>query len=248
MLKNKVALITGASRGIGRAIALTLSKYGAGVVINYLDRDSDADLVVREILDNGGSAIGMQADVADAQGVSSLIDRVISHYGRMDILVNNAGAIVQPSNWQDITEPTWDRTFDVHLKGTLNCIRASVPHLLKSADPSIISITSTFGAIIGAPDVIAYAAAKAAILSLTRSFAKALAPHIRVNCIAPGIVDTDMTSSAPAEFIQQQIESTPLKRMGSPNDIADTALYLASPLSRFVTGQMIVVDGGHSLR
>ena len=248
MLKNKVALITGASRGIGRAIALTLSKYGADIVINYLARDSDADLVVREILDNGGSAIGMQADVADAKGVSSLIDRVISRYGRMDVLVNNAGAIVQPSNWQDVTEATWDRTFDVHLKGTLNCIRASVPHLLKSADPSIINITSTFGAIIGAPDVIAYAAAKSGILSLTRSFAKALAPHIRVNCIAPGIVDTDMTSSAPSEFIQQQIESTPLKRMGSPDDIADTALYLASPLSRFVTGQMIVVDGGHSLR
>lgn len=248
MLDGRVAVVTGSSRGIGKATALALAEQGAMVTINYLTHEMEANSVAAEIQARGGSAIVIRADVADAEQVTRMIDKVIEHYGRLDILINNAGAIVRPAGWQEITEDIWNRTLEINLRGTFYCIRASARYLLDSDSASIVNIASTFGAVIGAPGVIAYAAAKSGVFSITRSFAKALAPSVRVNCIAPGIIDTDMTSGSPPSFVQQEIENTPLRRIGTPEDVADTVLYLVSPWSRFVTGQMIVVDGGHSLR
>jgi len=248
MLEAKVAIITGASRGIGRATALSLAKNGAKVVVNYLHHGDSARATVEQIQKANGSAIMVRADVTDMEQVSQMTETALSTYDRLDILVNNAGAIIRPAGWQDITEDIWDRSFDVNLKGAFHCIRASVDYLSNSDSATIINVTSTFGATIGAPGVIAYAAAKAGILSLTRAFAKALGPRIRVNCVAPGIIDTDMTSKSPPNFVKEQVNNTPLNRIGAPADVADVILFLASPLSRFVTGQMIVVDGGHSLK
>ncbi len=248
MLQEKIALVTGASRGNGKATALALAKHGATVIVNYLRSEEGARAVVEQIQDAGGSAMMIQADVADTEQVTRMFHQVMDGYGKLDILVNNAGAIVRPAGWQDLTDDVWNRSLDINLKGAFTCIRTAVPCLTMSGEAAIINITSTFGALIGSPNIVAYAAAKAALLSLTCSFAKALGPNIRVNCVAPGIIDTDMTAGSPPSFVQQQVERTPLKRIGKPEDVADTVLYLASPWSRFVTGQMIVVDGGHSLR
>jgi 3-oxoacyl-[acyl-carrier protein] reductase len=248
MLDGKVALVTGASRGIGKAIALVLARHGARVAVNYFTHREEAENVAEEIQEIGSVPLIVGADVGDPGQVTEMVKKIIEHFGQMDILVNNAGAIVRPSSWQEISDEVWDRTLAVNLMGAFYTIRLAADHLLTSSDASIVNIASTFGPLIGSPGVIAYAAAKTGILSLTSTFAKALAPSVRVNCVAPGIIDTAMTAGSPESFVQQQIEKTPLKRLGTPEDVANTVYYLVSPLSRFVTGQIIIVDGGHSLR
>jgi 3-oxoacyl-[acyl-carrier protein] reductase len=245
---KSVAVVTGGSRGIGSAIALALARNGAQVVVNYHLRAQQAQEVASRISAVGGTAIVVQADVASRRQVEQMYEKVVERFGRIDLLVNNAGEIVKPAAWQDITEAGWERSLDVNLRGPFHCIRSAIQYMKGSENASVVNLASTFGPIIGSPAVIAYSSAKAGVVAMTRAFAKALAPQIRVNCVAPGVVDTEMTAGSSEEFVKAQIEATLLKRLGTPEDIADAVVFLLSSKARFITGQVVVVDGGHSLR
>jgi len=245
-MENKVAVITGASRGIGKAIAVALAREKMNVVVNYSCSKDQANSVVSRI-NEFSKAIAIKADVSKSEEVLRMKDEVLEIFGRVDVIVNNAGAILRPADWQTVTDNIWNKTIDINLKGVFNCIRFFAPILLNQKHGKIINITSTYG-ILGAAPVVAYTAAKAGVINLTRSFAKELAPHVNVNAIAPGNIDTSMTRRAGDEFIDSVIADTPLKRLGLPEDIANTASFLASSKSDFITGQIISVDGGHSLR
>lgn len=247
-LDDKVAIVTGASRGIGRSSSIMLAQMGAKVVVNYNKHQEEADEVVKYIGSFKGVAISLQSDVSKEAEVIGLINRALANFGKIDILVNNAGEIVRPSSWEDIGEEQWARSFDVNLKSAFLCIKYCSKYLMESTDASVVNISSTFGTKIGASGVIAYSAAKSGVVSLTKSFAKALGPRIRVNCISPGIINTKMTASSPKEFVDQQVANTPLRRIGSPQDVANAVYFLSSQLSSFITGHVITVDGGHSLR
>lgn len=247
ILKNKIAIVTGSSRGIGKATAIALAKEGAKVVVNYLKSEDKAKEVVKEIENLGSSAIAVKTDVANAKDVERLVNETISEFGRIDILVNNAGVIVRPDYYKDLTEESWQRSIDVNLKGVFNCTKAVTPYMLKQKSGKIVNITTTY-AEMGSVYVIGYTTAKAGVITLTKAFAKELAPYITVNAIAPGNIDTDMTAGAGEEFIKMTIEQTPLKRLGKPEEVADAVVFLVSPKADFITGVTLVVDGGHSLR
>lgn len=244
-LKNKVAIVTGASRGIGKAIALTLAKEGAKVVINYLNSKELADTVVKEITNNGGESFSVQADVTKDSDVARLVNETIDKYGRIDILINNAGNIFRPGNW-DCDSETWDLTLNTNLKGPWNLIKQCVKNLKEQEGSSIVNISSYVGEL-GSQYVLPYGIAKAGIVNMTKAFAKELAPTIRVNSVSPGNIDTEMTQGAGAEFIQKTIENTPLKRLGQPDEIAKAVLFLVSEESSFITGVNLDVDGGYLL-
>ena len=239
----KVAVITGASRGIGKAIALELANCGMNIVVNFFKKEELAKEVTEKIC-KITDAICVKCDVSDSKQVDFLYEETISRFGRADILVNCAGAIEFPSDWANISDSQWDRTFDVNLKGKFNCIKRFAPLFLKQQHGKIINIASTYG-IVGAAPVVAYTAAKAGVLNLTKSFAKELAPHVTVNSVAPGNIDTDMTRGAGSDLIKMIVESTPLKRLGQPEDVAYMVSFLASEKASFITGQTFIVDGGH---
>lgn len=247
MKKNGVVIVTGSSRGIGKAIALALAREGLRVVINYLQSEKEAGEVVQEIKKMDHDAFEVKADVAKMEDVELLVDEAIKQFGSIDYLVNNAGVILRPGDWKDITEETWRRTIDVDLKGVFNCIKVVAPYMLKQRQGKIVNLTSTYG-IIGAAPVIAYTASKAGVINLTRSFAKELAPYITVNAVAPGNIETELTASAGKEFLEQVIQSTPLRRLGKPEDVANAVVFLLSDKSDFITGHVLVVDGGHMMR
>jgi 3-oxoacyl-[acyl-carrier protein] reductase len=243
---SRVALVTGASRGIGRATSLALARDGMRIIANYLSAEDD----VRDLADQVNmvtECLPVRADVSDLEQVVSLINHGLGAFGRLDVLVNNAGAILRPGDWKHIDLDTWRRTFDVNLLGQFHCIRQVAPLFRSNQRGKIINITSTYG-VLGAAGVVAYTAAKAGVISLTRSFAKELAPYVTVNAVAPGNIDTEMTRGAGEDFIRQVIEETPLNRLGKPEDVADVISFLASDRADFITGQVIVVDGGHMLR
>jgi len=216
------------------------------VVANYLTSEEQAKELVRHISEFS-KAIAVRADVADATQVRILVEQTLKAFGRADVLVNNAGAILRPGDWQSMTEEVWQRTLDTNLLGVLNCIRSFAPVFLRQESGKIINITSTYG-ILGAAPVIAYTTAKAGVINMTHAFAKELAPFVTVNAVAPGNIDTEMTRAAGEEFIHSTIEATPLRRLGQPEDVANAVSFLASPKADFITGQVIVVDGGHMLR
>lgn len=246
-LKNRVALITGSGRGIGRGIALEFAKQGANVVVNYLHSEKDAKETVKQIKKLGSEAFAVKADVSKIDEVSSMVKMVVEKFGRIDILINNAGVITRPGDYKNMTEVDFNKTIDVNLKGTYNCIKAIIPIMKKQKSGRIINIGSVFG-ILGAAPVAAYCAAKAGVINLTKSLAKELAPDILVNCVAPGTIDTDMTRAGGEELIKHISENTPLKRMGKPEEVAKAVLFLASDDSSFITGHILVVDGGYSLK
>jgi len=243
----RTVVITGASRGIGRATALALSKEGLNVVVNYLQSKKEAEQLVKDIKEGRGSAIAVSADVSSEVDVRRLVAKTINTFGSIDFLVNNAGVILRPGDWQNIDSRIWHRTIDINLTGTFNCIKAVAPYMISQKRGRIVNLTSTYG-ILGAAPVIAYTSAKAAIISLTRSFAKALAPHVTVNAVAPGNIDTEMTRGAGEDFLKIVIDSTPLKRLGTPEDVANAISFLVSEKSDFITGQVLIVDGGHILK
>lgn len=237
------ALVTGSSRGIGRAIALRLAADGRAVCVNWHEHREAAEQVVHEIRAHGGEAIAIGADVSDMDAVSHMVHEAETRLGAVEILVNNAG-IAGQCLFQDITDELWNRYFAVNLGGARNAVRAVLPHMLHVKRGCILNISSIWG-LRGASCETAYACTKAALIALTRSLALELAPSgIRVNCVAPGVVNTDMVQVLGAETLRDLAEQTPLGRLGTPEDIAHAAAFLCSDGASFVTGQVLTADGG----
>ena len=240
---DRVALVTGASRGIGRAIALELAEEGYAVCVNYLEHRQQAEEVAETIRRRGGSAMAVQADVADRASVAAMVRETEAALGPVTLLVNNAG-IAGQIQFQDITDEQWDRYLSVNLGGTRNTIQAVLPHMLHVKAGSIVNISSIWG-LRGASCEVAYACTKAALIGLTRSLALELAPsQIRVNCVAPGVINTDMVQVLGQETLRQLAEETPLGRLGTPEDVAHAVVFLASDKASFLTGQVLGADGG----
>ena len=240
---DRVALVTGASRGIGRAIALELAEEGYAVCVNYLEHRQQAEEVAETIRRRGGSAMAVQADVADRVSVAAMVRETEAALGPVTLLVNNAG-IAGQIQFQDITDEQWDRYLSVNLGGTRNTIQAVLPHMLHVKAGSIVNISSIWG-LRGASCEVAYACTKAALIGLTRSLALELAPsQIRVNCVAPGVINTDMVQVLGQETLRQLAEETPLGRLGTPEDVAHAVVFLASDKASFLTGQVLGAAGG----
>ena len=245
-LKGLNALVTGAGRGIGQAVAIALGKEGANVVVHYHTSEEGALATADAIRGEGAQAIVVQADLVNSGEIQRLVQQSTEDLGNIDILVNNAGVITQPAGWQDITEESWDNTLDVNLKATFMLTKSLAPTMVARQAGAIINLSSLYG-FLGAGPVIAYTAAKAGMINLTRSFAKDLAPYVRVNAVAPGNIDTDMTRGAGEEFIASVVQATPLKRLGTSEEVAEAVVFLASSKASFITGQVLILDGGLSL-
>jgi 3-oxoacyl-[acyl-carrier protein] reductase len=241
-LSANVAIVTGSGRGIGREIALVLARQGASVVISDIDVAA-AEKAAAEIRDDGGNSIAIAADVTEQEQVASLADQTMSSFGRIDILVNNAG-ITRDTLLMRMSEADWDLVLATNLKGAFLCTQAVVRHMLKQRRGRIINIASVVG-LIGNAGQANYSAAKAGLIGLTKATAREVAARgVTANAIAPGFIDTDMTrdlsESAKTEFLRQ----IPLGHAGSPGDVANAVLFLASEESRYITGHVLNVDGG----
>ena len=240
---KKVALITGSSRGIGRAEAISLARDGYAVCVNCVEREDKAQELVDMLHSEGFEAMWYKADVADAAAVKQMVAEVEKTLGAVTLLVNNAG-IAKQCLFQDMTEEYWKRIFDVNLNGAFNTIQAVLPHMLHEHSGCIINTSSIWGQH-GASCEVAYSATKHAIIGLTRSLAQELAPtNIRVNCVAPGVINTDMVQVLGEETLDALVEDTPVGRLGRPEDIAAVVSFLASDAASFITGQVITSDGG----
>lgn len=240
---KKVALITGSSRGIGRAEAIALARDGYAVCVNCVEREDKAQELAAQLRSEGCEAMWYKADVADAAAVKQMVAEVEKTLGAVTLLVNNAG-IAKQCLFQDMTEDYWKRIFDVNLNGAFNTIQAVLPHMLHEHSGCIINTSSIWGQH-GASCEVAYSATKHAIIGLTRSLAQELAPtNIRVNCVAPGVINTDMVQVLGRETLDALAEDTPVGRLGRPEDIAAIVSFLASDAASFITGQVITSDGG----
>lgn len=239
---NKVALVTGSSRGIGSATAALLARSGWDVCINYIERRDKAEELAAKLEGEGCRVMVCQADVSDAEAVNAMVRKIEATFGPVTLLVNNAG-IAKQIQFQDITAEYWRRIFEVNLGGCFNTIQAVLPHMLHEHAGCIINVSSIWGQH-GASCESSYSATKHAIIGLSRSLAAELAPtNIRVNCVAPGVIDTDMVKVLGEETLDSLArEVIPLGRLGSPAEIADAILYLAR--AEYVTGQVLGVDGG----
>lgn len=245
-LKNKVALVTGGSRGIGREIALELSKQGANIAISYGSNEKKAMEVIEELKANGVEAVGFKANVANEEDVTNLIKSVEESLGTIDILVNNAG-ITKDNLLIRMSSNDWDEVMDVNLKGVFLCTKAVARSMMKKKYGKIINISSVVG-VTGNAGQGNYSASKAGVIGFTKSMAKELASRgIRVNAIAPGFIATDMTDVLKEEIKNEMIRNIPLNTFGQPKDIANAVVFLASENSDYITGQVIKVDGGMAI-
>jgi len=243
-LKNKVALITGSSRGIGAATAKRFAEEGAYVSIHYKDQKESAEKIYEEI--GTKKSILIQADLTKEEDIKRFVKKFVEKFKRIDILVNNAGAILHPGDWKT-NRKTWQETFDINLTSAWLMTREVAPLMKKQGNGSIINVTSVYG-FLGAAPVLAYTLAKGGMITMTKSFAKELAPEIRVNAVAPSNVKTDMTKGAGPDLIKFFREQTPLKRIAEPEEIAHAILFLSSDEASYITGEMLVIDGGYSLK
>ena len=240
----KTALITGAARGIGRAAAIKFAKEGFNVAINYNKSDKAAHELADELCGLGSSAESFHADVSDIEQVDKMCRLIESHFGTIDILVNNAG-ISQQKLFTDITYDEWIRMINVNLTGLFNCCSKAVPIMLSRQSGAIVNVSSIWGVSGGACEV-HYSAAKAGVIGFTKALAKELAlSGIRVNCVAPGAVQTDMCKEISEDNMQTFLEETPMGRMGTPDEIADGIFFLASDKARFITGHVLNINGGY---
>jgi 3-oxoacyl-[acyl-carrier protein] reductase len=242
-LEGRVALVTGGSRGIGRATVEIFGREGAAVVVNYAAREEDARQVVGAIVNAGGQATAIQANVASRTEVEAMAARTLEHLGKIDILVNNAG-IFQGGNTLELAEDSLDQLMAVNLKGVINCVQAVAPRMIERGYGKIVNVSSVAGLITSLPNTTPYAMTKAAVIALTKRLAMELGPHgINVNAICPGQIETDMAPADP-EAVEAMVKKTILGRRGRPEDIAHSALYLASDEAAYVTAQVLTVDGG----
>ena len=243
MLDDKVAVVTGASRGIGAAIAKGMADEGAFVVVNYNGSQEKAEEVVSEIKAGGGDAVAVKCDVSDAAAAEAFIKDIVKEYGGIDILVNNAG-INRDGLLMGMKEADFDDVLRTNLKGTYNCCRQVVRPMMKKRAGRIINMASVAG-VIGNAGQVNYAASKAGVIGLTKSVAKEVASRgITCNAIAPGFIKTDMTDALPDSVKEEAVGQIPLGRFGEPEDIAQMAVFLASDKAGYITGQVICVDGG----
>ncbi|BBD90232.1 3-oxoacyl-[acyl-carrier-protein] reductase [Staphylococcus caprae] len=240
---SKSALVTGASRGIGRSIALQLAEEGYNVAVNYAGSKDKAEAVVEEIKAKGVDSFAIQANVANGDEVKAMIKEVVSQFGSVDVLVNNAG-ITRDNLLMRMKEQEWDDVIDTNLKGVFNCIQKVTPQMLRQRGGSIINLSSVVGAV-GNPGQANYVATKAGVVGLTKSAARELASRgITVNAVAPGFIVSDMTDALSDELKDQMLEQIPLARFGEDTDIANTVAFLASDKAKYITGQTIHVNGG----
>ena len=243
LLDGNVAIITGASRGIGRSVAIELAKAGAKVVINYAGNHAAANEVAEAVKAVGGEALLVQADVANAEAVEQMVKKTMDAFGRIDILVNNAG-ITRDTLLMRMKEEDWDAVMNTNLKGIFNCTKSVSRIMMKQRNGRIINMTSVVG-IMGNAGQANYAAAKAGVIGFTKSMAKELASrNITVNAVAPGFISTDMTAVLSEQVKNDLSSQIPLGRLGTPEDVAGTVLFLTSNAANYITGQTFNVDGG----
>ncbi|WNF35492.1 3-oxoacyl-[acyl-carrier-protein] reductase [Bacillaceae bacterium IKA-2] len=243
MLKGKVALVTGASRGIGKAIALELAKQGAKVAVNYAGNEVKAKEVVAEIIALGSEAIAIKADVANSEEAASMVKETIETFGSLEILVNNAG-ITRDGLIMRMKEDDWDQVINTNLKGVFNCSKAVTRQMVKQRYGRIVNISSVVG-VLGNAGQANYVAAKAGVIGLTKSLARELANrNITANAVAPGFIETDMTEALSAEVKQELMKQIPLGKLGSVTDVSRVVCFLVSEDANYMTGQTLHVDGG----
>ena len=245
-LENRVAVVTGASRGIGRAVALELARQGAAVVINYRSSPEAGEATVKEIQDEGGRAAAFQADVSDYQQAQDLVKFAIDTFGNLDILVNNAG-ITRDMLIMMMPEDDWDAVIRANLKSTFNCSKAAVKHMMRKRYGRVINIASAAG-ILGNPGQTNYSASKAGQIGFTRALAREVASrNITVNAVAPGFVDTEILSAMQPETLEAALRLVPLARLAKPEEVAYAVGFLASDEAAMITGQTLGVDGGMAM-
>lgn len=239
----KTVVITGASRGIGAACARLFAREGWAVAVNYRNSREKAEALAAAICREGGVALAIPADIGNAAEVEALFSTAEKELGTVEALVNNAG-IAQQKLFTDLTEEEWDELFRVDVKGVFLCCRRALPGMIRRQKGCIVNISSMWGQV-GASCEVHYSAAKAAVIGLTKALAKEAGPSgIRVNCIAPGVIQTEMNGHLSPEVLEELREETPLEILGTPEDVAKSALFLCSPESSFITGQVLGVNGG----
>ena len=248
-LKDKVAIVTGGARGMGRAYCMGLAREGANVLVNYASRSDAADEVVQEITRRGGQAVACRADVGVKADVERMVDFAFKTYGRLDIMVSNAG-VVHKAGLMESTEADMDRVFHTNVKGNIFCTQAAARMMMPQKSGKII-LCASIVAVVGEPLLSIYTASKGAILAFTRAAALELAPYgINLNCVLPGTTRTDMSKDVIADPVVAKalIEPIPLGRLGTPEDLVGIILYLASDDASWTTGQSFIVDGGHTMK
>ena len=243
LLENQVVLVTGGSRGIGKSVALACAREGARVIINYAGNVNAAEETVKEITDLGQKCLAVQADISKLADVERLIEEATAEFGKIDVLVNNAG-ITRDGLLMRMKEEDWDAVIETNLKGVFLCTKAVIRGMMKQRSGRIINMTSVVG-VMGNAGQANYAAAKAGVIGFTKSTAKELASRgITVNAIAPGFIHSDMTAILPESVKEEMVKAIPIGRMGEADEVADTVIFLASNSARYITGQVIHVDGG----
>ena len=240
---SKSVLITGASRGIGRESAKLFAQNGWKVAVNYCSSERQALELVKELSDMGSEAIAVQGDVSDRSQVTSMAASLLKDFGELDVLVNNAG-IAQQKLFTDITPNDWDRMFDINIKGMFHCCQCFLPQMIRRQSGKIINLSSIWG-LVGSSCEVHYSAAKAAVIGFTKALAKEVGPSgIQVNCVAPGVITTEMNAALDADSLNALKEETPLGILGTPQDIAQAIYFLAESGSDFITGQVLSPNGG----